>query len=120
LRLWQAGAQQRFNLRVGLVAGCRLYGSHTLRKKPASRRERAKITRDADSPLESNRIKRVPVLRDGKLVGIVSRANLVRALAAAKSDQASEADSDDRAIRDKLLAALRGQEWFNVKEWFKI
>src|SRR5246127_2770528 len=31
--------------------------------------------------LETNRIKRVPVLRDGKLVGIVSRANLVRALA---------------------------------------
>src|ERR1700758_4648083 len=31
--------------------------------------------------LETNRIKRVPVLRDGKLVGIISRANLVRALA---------------------------------------
>ena len=30
--------------------------------------------------LETNRIKRVPVVRDGKLVGIVSRANLVRAL----------------------------------------
>jgi CBS domain-containing protein len=28
--------------------------------------------------LEANRIKRVPVVRDGKLVGIVSRANLVR------------------------------------------
>jgi len=31
--------------------------------------------------LETNRIKRVPVLRDGQLIGIVSRANLVRALA---------------------------------------
>src|SRR6516225_3474232 len=31
--------------------------------------------------LETNRIKRVPVVRDGKLVGIVSRANLVQALA---------------------------------------
>ena len=31
--------------------------------------------------LETNRIKRVPVLRGGKLIGIVSRANLVRALA---------------------------------------
>jgi CBS domain-containing protein len=29
--------------------------------------------------METNRIKRVPVVRDGKLVGIVSRANLVRA-----------------------------------------
>ena len=70
--------------------------------------------------LETNRIKRVPVLRDGKLVGIVSRANLVRALAVMKSDPAIDADSDDRTIRDSLLAELMGQQWFNVKEWFKI
>ena len=70
--------------------------------------------------LETKRIKRVPVLSDGKLVGIVSRANLVRALAATKSDPAIDADNDDRAIRDELLAALMGQEWFQVKEWFKI
>src|SRR5215467_281787 len=31
--------------------------------------------------LETNRIKRVPVVRDGELVGIVSRAHLVQALA---------------------------------------
>jgi len=31
--------------------------------------------------LEANRIKRVPVLRDDKLVGIVSRADLLRVLA---------------------------------------
>ncbi len=70
--------------------------------------------------LETKRIKRVPVLSDGKLVGIVSRANLVRALAATKSDPAIDADSDDRTIRDELLAALMGQEWFQAKEWFKI
>jgi hypothetical protein len=70
--------------------------------------------------LETRRIKRVPVLRDGKLVGIVSRANLVRALAVTMSDRASDVDSDDRTIRDKLLAELMGQQWFNVKEWFKI
>src|SRR5271168_3666552 len=70
--------------------------------------------------LETKRIKRVPVLSDGKLVGIVSRANLVRALAATKSDPAIDADNDDRAIRDTLLAELMGQEWFQAKEWFKI
>src|SRR5215471_11763246 len=32
--------------------------------------------------LETKRVKRLPVLREGKLVGIVSRANLVRAIAA--------------------------------------
>jgi osmotically-inducible protein OsmY len=54
----------------------------------------------------------VPVLRDGKLVGIVSRANLVRALAAMKSEPATDTDSDDRTIRKKLLSELKGQEWF--------
>lgn len=35
------------------------------------------------SILEKNKIKRVPILKDGKLVGIVSRANLIQALASA-------------------------------------
>jgi CBS domain-containing protein len=70
--------------------------------------------------LETKRIKLVPVLCDGKLVGIVSRANLVRALAATKSNPAMDDDSDDRAVRERLLAELTGQEWFKVKEWFKI
>src|SRR5690349_7685039 len=38
--------------------------------------------------LETKRIKRVPVVRDGKVVGIVSRANLVRALATTKNPPA--------------------------------
>jgi CBS domain-containing protein len=70
--------------------------------------------------LETKRIKRVPVVRDGKLVGIVSRANLVRALAVAKSEPATDADNDDRTIREKLLSELKGQEWFEMQEWFKI
>jgi len=70
--------------------------------------------------LETKRIKRVPVVRDGKLVGIVSRANLVRALAATKSQPTTDADSDDRTIREKLLSELKGQKWFEMQEWFKI
>jgi CBS domain-containing protein len=70
--------------------------------------------------LETKRIKRVPVMRDGKLVGIVSRANLVRALAAAKNEPATNADSDDRTIRQKLLSELKGQEWFKMQDWSKI
>jgi CBS domain-containing protein len=64
--------------------------------------------------LETKRIKRVPVVRDGKLVGIVSRANLVRALAAAGSRLSAEGATDDRTIRQKLLAELRGQEWVHT------
>jgi predicted transcriptional regulator len=64
--------------------------------------------------LETNRIKRVPVVRDGKLVGIVSRANLVRALAMTIDERASNAEADDRTIRDRLLAELKAQRWAEV------
>jgi len=69
---------------------------------------------DVATLLESKKIKRVPVLRDSKLVGIVSRANLVRALAMTKSEPAVETDSDDRTIRAKLLAELEGEEWVHM------
>src|SRR5215831_20247955 len=64
--------------------------------------------------LETNRIKRVPVLREGKLVGIVSRANLVRALAMTIDEPPSSADTDDRSIREKLLTELKVQRWAEV------
>src|SRR5271167_3646628 len=63
--------------------------------------------------LETNRIKRVPVLRDGN-VGIVSRANLVRALAMTISEAPGGAEADDRSIRDRLLAELKAQKWAEV------
>jgi CBS domain-containing protein len=64
--------------------------------------------------LETHRIKRVPVLRNGKLVGIVSRANLVRALAMKGNGPPSGTEADDRAIRDKLVAELKAQKWAEV------
>lgn len=62
--------------------------------------------------LETKHIKRVPVVRDGALVGIVSRANLVRALAATPMSSASA--EDDRSMRARLIAELSGQEWANI------
>ena len=46
--------------------------------------------------METNRIKRVPVLCEGKLVGIISRANLVRALAVMGAQPATPTGGDDR------------------------
>jgi CBS domain-containing protein len=60
--------------------------------------------------LEKHRIKRVPVLRDGKLVGIVSRSNLIQALAASHVE-ASGDTRGDRGIRLELLERLDGQAW---------
>jgi CBS-domain-containing membrane protein len=60
--------------------------------------------------MERSRIKRVPVLRDGRLVGIVSRADLVRALAGLLAE-AAPASLDDTALRDRILADLDKQSW---------
>ena len=64
--------------------------------------------------LETHRIKRVPVLQDGRLAGIVSRANLVRALAMTINERASSTEADDQNIRNKLLAELKAQKWAEV------
>jgi CBS-domain-containing membrane protein len=69
---------------------------------------------DIAALLETKGIKRVPVLRDGRLVGIVSRANLVRALAMTIGETPRAAEADDRTIRDRLLAELRAQRWAEV------
>ena len=55
--------------------------------------------------LEKHRIKRVPVLRDGRVVGIVSRANLLQGLAA--HPPAPPAALDDEELRARVLAEIR-------------
>jgi CBS domain-containing protein len=64
--------------------------------------------------LETKRVRRVPVVRDGAVVGIVSRANLVRALAMVSPETPNGTVPDDFAIRDALLTELRGKPWAKV------
>lgn len=61
--------------------------------------------------LEKNRIKRVPIIEDGKLVGIVSRANLLEALVALHPQPKSAAVADDSSIREAILARLKNEPW---------
>ena len=60
--------------------------------------------------MEKHRIKRLPVVRGNKVVGIVSRANLVHALAALVRDVTPTVASD-QAIRDRIIAELAEQSW---------
>lgn len=55
--------------------------------------------------LEKHRIKRVPFVRNGKLVGIVSRANLLQEIVARK--RAPRPSVDDRRLRGLVTAATR-------------
>ncbi|HYH38149.1 MAG TPA: CBS domain-containing protein [Azospirillum sp.] len=60
--------------------------------------------------METRRIKRVPVVRNGVLVGIISRANLLRALASV-APEAAPASADDRALRERVAAAVKDLAW---------
>jgi CBS domain-containing protein len=64
--------------------------------------------------METKRIKRVPVVHNGKIVGIVSRADLLQVLASGGTTTADE--DTDRLIRERLLAELRKQEWATPAE----
>lgn len=82
--------------------------AHGLRARDVMTREMVTVSEDASleeiaTLLERHRIKRVPVVRDGKLVGIVSRANLLHGLVARKHGVVS---SDDRSVKAALHRAV--------------
>jgi len=60
--------------------------------------------------MERKRIKRVPVLCGGQLVGIVTRSNLMHAMVSL-ARMAQPASKDDAAIREKLLAEMQHEKW---------
>lgn len=62
--------------------------------------------------IEDRKIRRVPVLRDGKLVGVVSRSDLIRALLAAPGSIA--ADAPDARIRRDLAIKMRNEPWVDT------
>jgi CBS-domain-containing membrane protein len=59
--------------------------------------------------LEKHSIKRVPIVKDRQLVGIVSRANLIQAVAGDRKEL--DIPFSDATIRDKLLTHLKAQRW---------
>jgi CBS domain-containing protein len=74
------------------------------------------ISATPDSPLheiaalmETNAIKRVPIVKDGYLVGLVSRANLIQAVASGR--KVLDIPISDTVIRDKIMAALKAEAW---------
>lgn len=75
------------------------------------------VTVDEDTPLDQvvelmdkRHVKRLPVMKDGRMVGVVSRADLLRALAAKLAD-APLASPGDAALKAAVEEALRQHTW---------
>jgi len=90
--------------------------THGQRAKDVMTREVVTVTEETPLAkiaqlLEERRIKRVPVVRDSRIVGIVSRADLLRALAVQDIKPMVPVTQDDRVIRDQLLAVLKREPW---------
>jgi len=76
------------------------------------------ITAKPDTPLgdiagllERNQIKRVPIVERGKLVGIVSRANILQALSSATRKLPSLMTADDSELRRKVVSQMASEPW---------
>jgi CBS-domain-containing membrane protein len=74
------------------------------------------VTAKPDTPLADiaallvkHGIKRVPIVRRGKLVGIVSRANLLEMIA--RQEIRMPTIDDDQAIREKVLERMGAEPW---------
>ena len=66
--------------------------------------------------LEKHRIKRVPVVDGGKLVGIISRANLLRALVRVGEGVTTGTMATDSSLRDSVLAQLQSNAWADTSQ----
>src|SRR5262249_29118389 len=60
--------------------------------------------------MEKNGIKRLPVIRSGQLVGIVTRSNLLHAVASV-AHEIPDPTADDDHIRDRIIRAVDAADW---------
>ncbi len=117
IRRADAGTERRPSWWLSLVSDPEDDARHWLRshgRRAGDVMTRNVIVATEDTPvpeiadlLERHRIKRVPVVRDGCVVGIVSRANLLQALVAGPAASHAAPSVDDRALRDAVIAAVK-------------
>lgn len=98
--------------------------SHGGRARDVMSRQVISVTEDTPlariaSLLEWHRIGRLPVLSGGRLVGIVSRADVLRALAARSRGPEPLGRQTDDSIRERLLAELERQPWWR-SQWSSV
>jgi len=83
--------------------------SEVMTKKPLTITEDTAVAEIVDL-MERNNVKRLPVVRGHEVVGIVSRANLLQAVASL-AREAPDSTSDDDVIRSHVIDALEKSDW---------
>lgn len=78
------------------------------------------INEDADLQdvvriMERNRIKRVPVMRGQQIVGMITRADLLKAIGQA-GPASDTLTGGDASIRERILAELKKHDWAPIAE----
>jgi CBS domain-containing protein len=120
MRRAEVGTERRYSWWLSLLADARTLAADYVKSHAAGVKDvmtRSVKTAAPDTPLheiaelfEKNHIKRVPIVnRNGELVGIVSRANIIQAVASARPRL--EISLPDAAIRSRLLDELKKQSW---------
>jgi len=120
LRRAETGTERRRNRLLTFILGPGLQAAEyvaTHGRKVSEVMTRELVTVQEGTPLaeivnlmESHRVKRIPVMRDDRIVGIVTRANLLRALGSLYAEPEPQS-ATDRNIRDRLVAELRQRSW---------
>ncbi|HEY7665286.1 MAG TPA: CBS domain-containing protein [Xanthobacteraceae bacterium] len=121
MRRVEAGTGRRRPWWLAILTGKDVLASEFVKehsRKVADVMTRQVVTAAPDTPLwavanllEKNAIKRVPIVQDGKVVGIVSRANLLQALASFSKRMESATPEDDAKIRERVLTQLKAEPW---------
>jgi CBS domain-containing protein len=116
----EIGTERRCNAWLVAMFGPEQSAHHYVRAhsmKVADIMSHSLITVDEKTPLEKivslmeqHHIKRLPVLRKAKLVGIISRANLLRVLSDFYHSPA-KMTGRDRAIHTRIVADINEQDW---------
>jgi CBS domain-containing protein len=65
---------------------------------------------DIVAAMERHNVKRLPVVRGSQVVGIVTRANLLQAVASLARD-VPDPTADDNHIRDRIFASMEKNDW---------
>ena len=120
MRRAEAGTGRRRSWWLSLLTGREVLAAEYIKehsRKVADVMTREVITaapqtslRDIANILEKNGIKRVPIVDGGKIIGIVSRANLLQALASLRN-QIEGGEPDDARIREGIVERLKAEPW---------